>query len=76
MLEFSFFIVGLLFGSFANVCILRLPKDKDVFFLKSKCFNCEKEILWKNNIPLLSYLNLAGISECCKKKNKSSIPYY
>jgi len=74
MLEFSFFIVGLLFGSFANVCILRLPKDKDIFFLKSKCFNCEKEILWKNNIPLLSYLNLAGISECCKKKISLQYP--
>ena len=74
MLEFSFFIVGLLFGSFANVCILRLPKDEDIFFLKSKCFNCEKEILWKNNIPLLSYLNLAGISECCKKKISLQYP--
>ena len=74
MLEFFFFIIGLLFGSFANVCILRLPKDEDIFFLKSKCFNCKKEILWKNNIPLFSYLSLAGVSECCQKKISVQYP--
>ena len=74
MLESLFFIGGLLFGSFANVCILRLPKDEDIFFLKSKCFNCKKEILWKNNIPLFSYLSLAGVSECCQKKISVQYP--
>ena len=74
MLESFFFIVGLLFGSFANVCILRLPKDEDIFFLKSKCFNCKKKFSGKTIYHYYPILSLAGVSECCQKKISLQYP--
>jgi leader peptidase (prepilin peptidase)/N-methyltransferase len=61
------FIVGLIFGSFANVCIYRLPKGKSIIFPSSFCPNCNKKIKWYDNIPLLSYLILKGKCRYCKK---------
>ena len=62
------FFVGLIFGSFANVCIARLPNDKNVIFGRSKCPNCSKKIIWYDNIPLISYLFLKARCRYCKKE--------
>lgn len=74
MVSFLFLISGLLAGSFANVCILRLPKNEDIFFKRSVCFNCKKKLLWYLNIPIFSYLYLAGYSNCCGKKISKQYP--
>ena len=60
-------ILGALWGSFANVCIVRLPKDKGVVGGRSKCPKCKKQIVWYDNIPIISYLFLNGK---CRKCNK------
>tara|TARA_Y100001936_G_C15911093_1_gene578601 strand:- start:46 stop:786 length:741 start_codon:yes stop_codon:yes gene_type:complete len=65
--------MGGLWGSFANVCIHRLPKDQDVVSGRSHCPKCKKKIFWYDNIPLLSYLLLNG--KCRKCKKKISIQY-
>ena len=62
------FIFGLCFGSFANVCIYRLPKSKQVLTNRSFCPKCKKKIKWFDNIPLVSFLFLNGKCRSCKKK--------
>ena len=60
-------ILGGLWGSFANVCIYRLPLEKGVISGRSYCPKCKKQITWKDNIPILSYLLLSGKCRKCKK---------
>ena len=59
---------GLSFGSFVNVCIYRLPKNKQVITGRSYCPKCKKKIKWFDNIPLISFLLLSGKCRSCKKK--------
>ena len=47
--------MGGLWGSFANVCIYRLPQDKGVVAGRSYCPKCKTQISWYDNIPILSY---------------------
>ena len=61
-------ILGGLWGSFANVCIYRLPINKGVVSGRSFCPNCKKLITWKDNIPIISFLFLNGKCRNCKKK--------
>ena len=69
MICFDYFIVailGLSFGSFANVCIIRLPTDINIIS-PSRCQFCKTPIKYFDNIPIISYLILKGISRCCNK---------
>ena len=54
-------------GSFANVCIYRLPKNKQAITGRSLCPRCKKIIKWYDNIPLLSFLFLNARCRNCKK---------
>ena len=67
-------ILGSLWGSFANVCIHRLPKGKGVVSGRSHCPKCKKEIVWQDNIPIISYLILKGKCRKCKRKISSQYP--
>ena len=60
-------IIGGLWGSFANVCIIRLPEDKGVVSGRSNCPKCKKQINWHDNIPIISYFILNGKCRKCKK---------
>jgi len=68
LIEFIIILFGLIFGSFANVCIHRLPLDLDITKERSFCPNCKKKIAWYDNIPLLSSLILSFKCRSCKKK--------
>jgi leader peptidase (prepilin peptidase)/N-methyltransferase len=61
------FILGLIFGSFLNVCITRLPKHESVVMPRSRCPQCGVPIHWYDNIPLLSFLLLQGRCRSCKQ---------
>jgi leader peptidase (prepilin peptidase)/N-methyltransferase len=63
----AFIIFGSLWGSFANVCIYRLPENKNVITGRSSCPNCKNKIPWYDNIPLLSFILLMGKCRLCKK---------
>ena len=65
--------MGGLWGSFANVCINRLPKEQGVVSGRSHCPKCKKQIFWYDNIPMISYLLLGG--KCRKCKKEISIQY-
>ena len=73
-MDYLFFaILGTIFGSFANVCIYRLPLNKKISQGRSFCPKCKKKITWQNNIPVLSYVFLGG--KCGKCKKSISIQY-
>ncbi len=57
--------VGALIGSFLNVCIYRLPRGESIVWPGSHCPSCGKAIEYYDNIPLLSYLWLAGRCRAC-----------
>jgi leader peptidase (prepilin peptidase)/N-methyltransferase len=60
-------IVGLLFGSFLNVCISRIPKGESIVKPGSRCPHCTTPIRWYDNIPVLSWLLLRGRCRDCKQ---------
>lgn len=62
-----FFLGGLVFGSFANVCIWRIPRGEEIVRTPSHCPNCGSDISWFDNIPLISYLSLGGRCRGCRK---------
>ena len=70
---FSAVLFGLVWGSFLNVCIYRMPKEESVVFPRSYCPNCHKQIAFYDNIPIVSYLLLGG--KCRRCKSPISIRY-
>lgn len=62
------FIFGLAIGSFLNVVILRIGKKKSFFKGRSLCSHCLKTLAWFDNIPLLSFVSLAGRCRYCRKR--------
>ena len=67
-------ILGALWGSFANVCIIRMPQGKGVVVGRSFCVKCNKKIQWFDNIPIISYLLLKF--KCRNCKTKISFQYF
>jgi leader peptidase (prepilin peptidase)/N-methyltransferase len=67
------FILGLIVGSFSNVCIYRIPRNESIIYPASHCPKCRSNISPKDNIPLLSYILLKG--RCRNCKSKISIQY-
>jgi leader peptidase (prepilin peptidase)/N-methyltransferase len=59
-------LLGLLFGSFLNVCISRLPAHQSISKPRSHCPNCQATIRWYDNIPLLSWVILRARCRQCK----------
>ena len=66
MIAAYIFLVGLIIGSFLNVCIHRLPQGESVVAPRSRCPKCQHQIAAYDNIPLLSYLILGGRCRYCK----------
>lgn len=63
--ECALFVAGLVFGSFLNVCITRIPRDESILRPRSHCRNCGAPIRWWDNIPLLGFLLLRGRCRDC-----------
>lgn len=59
------FVLGTLVGSFANVCIYRLPQRLSVVFPGSHCPTCQTALRPWENIPVLSYLWQRGRCTTC-----------
>lgn len=67
-------LVGLCFGSFLNVCILRLPKEQSLLRPPSTCPQCGQRIAWFDNIPVFSWLLLRGKCRHCGKRISLQYP--
>ena len=61
-------LLGLVFGSFLNVCLSRWPEGESVVTPRSHCRNCERALTWWENIPLLSWVALRGRCRTCQAK--------
>ncbi|MCR4336646.1 MAG: prepilin peptidase [Candidatus Omnitrophica bacterium] len=61
------FLIGLVVGSFLNVCIVRLPKEESVVQPPSHCVHCKTPILWYDNIPVFSFIFLGGKCRFCRR---------
>ena len=64
-------LFGLVFGSFLNVCITRLPQGESIAAPRSHCRSCQHMIAWYDNLPVLSFLLLRGRCRHCQ----ASIPW-
>ncbi len=60
-------LLGLLFGSFLNVLISRLPRRESIATPRSHCPHCSTPIRWYDNIPLLSWITLRARCRACRQ---------
>jgi len=58
-------LFGLLFGSFANVVVWRLPRGESVVHPGSRCPSCGSPLAWYDNVPLISFALLRGRCRAC-----------
>ena len=68
LINIGFFLFGLVFGSFLNVCIYRMPRGLSVVSPRSACPACHAPIAGYDNIPVLSWLILRGKCRHCKAR--------
>ena len=74
LIQLWVFGLGLVIGSFLNVCIYRIPEGISLLWPASKCVNCSKRVVWYDNIPVLSYLFLKGKCRHCQHKISALYP--
>ena len=67
-------LFGAIVGSFLNVCIYRLPRGASVVWPASACPHCERALAWYENIPVVSYLALAGRCRTCREPISARYP--
>lgn len=67
-------LFGLLWGSFLNVVIYRVPRGMSVSRPPSHCPACGKPVRPWLNVPVLSYLVLRGKAGCCGAKMSPRYP--
>ncbi|HET7497991.1 MAG TPA: prepilin peptidase [Candidatus Eisenbacteria bacterium] len=67
LLSTAAFLLGLVFGSFLNVVIARLPRGQSIVSPPSSCPRCKARIRPWDNIPVLSFLLLRGRCRSCRK---------
>jgi len=66
LFEWQALLLGLIVGSFANVCIYRLPRHESLVWPGSRCPACGAPISALDNIPVLSWLFLRGRCRRCR----------
>ena len=68
------FILGIIVGSFLNVCILRIPLKESVVTNGSHCMSCGKKLHWYELVPVFSWLALRGKCSGCHAKISIQYP--
>ena len=68
------FVLGLLVGSFLNVCIYRIPLKEDIAVESSHCMKCGHVLSWYELIPLFSWVIQGGKCRACKSKISIQYP--
>lgn len=65
---------GLVWGSFLNVVIYRVPRGQSVVRPASHCPRCNAPIRAWHNVPVLSWLLLRGRARCCGERISARYP--
>jgi leader peptidase (prepilin peptidase) / N-methyltransferase len=65
---------GLLVGSFLNVCIYRVPRGESIVWPASRCTACGRNLVWYENVPVVSWLLLRGQCRTCGATVSSMYP--
>jgi leader peptidase (prepilin peptidase)/N-methyltransferase len=65
---------GAVVGSFLNVIIYRLPLGKSVVWPASACPHCGRELLWYENVPIVSFLALRARCRTCRAPISTRYP--
>ncbi len=74
MLYIIVFVLGLVIGSFLNVCIYRIPRNEEIVYTPSHCMTCGRSVKWYDLFPVVSYLILGGKCRHCKTKLSKQYP--
>lgn len=75
VIEVFAFLLGLMVGSFLNVCIYRIPRGQSIVFPGSRCPSCATPIRPYDNIPLVSWLILGGRCRVPTCRARISVQY-
>ncbi len=62
------FLMGLVIGSFLNVCIYRMPREESLVYPPSHCPRCYQPIKAEDNIPIISWMLLRGRCRSCGER--------
>lgn len=73
-MRFLIIMLGLVVGSFLNVCIYRIPRGDSVVFPPSHCPDCGRRLKFYDMVPVLSYLILRGRCRYCRSKISPQYP--
>ncbi|MBR4719011.1 MAG: prepilin peptidase [Lachnospiraceae bacterium] len=68
------FLLGIIFGSFLNVCIIRLPIKETIVTKPSHCMQCGYRLKWYDLVPLVSWILLKGRCRKCGKPISKQYP--
>lgn len=69
------FLLGLVFGSFYNVCIYRIQSEESIVKGRSHCQSCQHELSFFDLVPVFSYLFLRGRCRYCHQKISLRYPF-
>ena len=61
-------LLGVMIGSFLNVCIDRIPLGESILFPRSHCMKCGHILGVSELIPILSYVKLRGRCKKCHSR--------
>lgn len=74
LLYIYIFVVGIIIGSFLNVCIYRIPAKETIVKGSSHCMTCGHKLMWLDLFPLFSWLFLRGKCRYCGAKISKRYP--
>lgn len=75
MIIFFIFTIFLIWGSFLNMLSYRLLHDISLFKHRSICPSCQHNIVWYDNIPVISWLALRAQCRSCKQRISWLYPF-
>jgi len=70
----AFLLLGLVIGSFLNVCITRIPEGTSIVSPRSRCPHCASRIKPYDNVPVLSWFLLRGKCRNCRAPISAMYP--
>ena len=68
LFDLCIFTIGIIIGSFLNVCIFRIPRREDIVYQRSRCPYCGRTLTWHELIPVASFVIQKGKCRGCGRK--------